>query len=65
MPRPVKPRTSDMLRRDIESLNRLRTSLKLDVRLNDDIKVSESVTLIDQLIDNLLGMIRSQDKAVP
>jgi hypothetical protein len=60
MPRPVKARTSEMLRRDIESLNRLRTSLKLDTRFSDDTKVSESVSLIDRLIDNLVQMIHSQ-----
>jgi hypothetical protein len=49
-----------MLRRDIESLNRLRTSLKLDTRFSDDTKVSESVSLIDRLIDNLVQMIHSQ-----
>jgi hypothetical protein len=48
-----------MLRRDVETLNRLRAALKLDSSL-DAAKVAESCQLIDSLTDKLLVMIHSR-----
>lgn len=59
MARPVKTRTADTLRRDVEALNRLRSALMLDKSL-DAAKVKESVGLIDSLTNNLVGLIHQR-----
>lgn len=56
MSRPVKGRTVVSYRRDVESLNRLRTALKLDSKLPKPL-VAKASTEIDTLVDTLIKLI--------
>lgn len=58
MARPVKTRTADTLRRDVESLTRLRSALMLDKSL-DAARVKETVGLIDSLTNKLVDLIHA------
>lgn len=61
MPRPVKRRTVQSYRRDVETLTRLQTALKLDSKLEKSL-VTKTCQEIDMLMNSLIELIRSQEK---
>ena len=60
MSRPVKARTVQSYRRDVEHLTRLRTALKLDAKL-EKILVQKTCLQIDALMNLLIELIRAQE----
>lgn len=60
MSRPVKARTVQSYRRDVEHLTRLRTALKLDAKL-EKILVQKTCLQIDTLMNLLIELIRAQE----
>jgi hypothetical protein len=52
MPRPIIKRTTKSYKRDIEALTRLRTAIKLDRELDQNLAGS-ALTDIDKLIDSI------------
>jgi hypothetical protein len=61
MPRPVKRRTVQSYRRDVETLTRLQTALKLDSKLEKPLVIKAGQE-IDMLMNTLIELIRSQEK---
>ncbi len=60
MPRPVKRRTVQSYRRDVETLTRLQTALKLDSKLGKKLVV-RACQEIDILMNTLIELIRTQE----
>jgi hypothetical protein len=61
MPRPVKRRTVQSYRRDVETLTRLQTAIKLDSKLGKTLAI-KACKDIDTLMSTLIELIRSQEK---
>lgn len=61
MPRPVKRRTVQSYRRDVETLTRLQTALKLDSKLEKQLVIKAGQE-IDMLMNTLIELIRSQEE---
>jgi len=61
MPRPVKRRTVQSYRRDVETLTRLQTALKLDSKLEKHLVIKAGQE-IDMLMNTLIELIRSQEE---
>jgi hypothetical protein len=61
MPRPVKRRTVQSYRRDVETLTRLQTAIKLDSKLGKPL-ATKACKDIDTLMGTLIELIRSQEK---
>lgn len=58
--RPVKPRTPDTLRAEIQSLSRLRTAILIDTRIDPE-RQNRLGEMIDELSRELAGFLRSQE----
>lgn len=56
MSRPIKKRTAKSYRRDVESLVRLHTAIRLDENLPKE-KARDAMSKIDNLIDSLKELI--------
>jgi len=61
MSRPVKRRTVQSYRRDVEHLTRLRTAIKLDSKLDKSL-AQKAFSEIDTLMNTLVDLIVEREK---